>query len=58
MALHRLMVEEALVPSPGWEMRRKLVIHKLKSIVSSWTKRGPQLASSLGKINESASADC
>ncbi|KAF7821511.1 uncharacterized protein G2W53_026966 [Senna tora] len=24
------MVEEGLVPSPGWEMRRKLVIQKLK----------------------------
>ncbi|KAF7821561.1 uncharacterized protein G2W53_027016 [Senna tora] len=23
------MVEEGLVPSPGWEMRRKLVIQKL-----------------------------
>ncbi|KAF7821557.1 uncharacterized protein G2W53_027012 [Senna tora] len=26
MALHQLMVEEGLVPSAGWEMRRKLVI--------------------------------
>ncbi|KAF7839494.1 uncharacterized protein G2W53_007976 [Senna tora] len=30
MALHQLIVEERLVPSPGWEMRRKSVIQKLK----------------------------
>ncbi|KAF7821526.1 uncharacterized protein G2W53_026981 [Senna tora] len=30
MALRQLMVEEGLVPSVGWEMRRKLVIQKLK----------------------------
>ncbi|KAF7821538.1 uncharacterized protein G2W53_026993 [Senna tora] len=30
MALHQLMVEEGLVPSAGWEMRRKIVIHRLK----------------------------
>ncbi|KAF7821533.1 uncharacterized protein G2W53_026988 [Senna tora] len=30
MALHQLMVEEGLVPSAGWDMRRKLVIQKLK----------------------------
>ncbi|KAF7821564.1 Nuclear poly(A) polymerase 3 [Senna tora] len=30
MALHQLMVEEGLVPSAGWEMRRKLVIQKHK----------------------------
>ncbi|KAF7821558.1 nuclear poly(A) polymerase 3 [Senna tora] len=38
MALHQLMVEEELVLSAGWEMRMKLVIHKLNEIVSSWTK--------------------
>ncbi|KAF7821536.1 uncharacterized protein G2W53_026991 [Senna tora] len=30
MALHQLMVEKGLVPYEGWEMRRKLVIQKLK----------------------------
>ncbi|KAF7839493.1 nuclear poly(A) polymerase 3 isoform X2 [Senna tora] len=30
MALHQLMVKKGLVPSPGWQMRRKLVIQKLK----------------------------
>ncbi|KAF7821522.1 nuclear poly(A) polymerase 3 isoform X1 [Senna tora] len=30
MALHQLMVEEGLVPSAGWEMRRKIVIQRLK----------------------------
>ncbi|KAF7839492.1 uncharacterized protein G2W53_007974 [Senna tora] len=30
MALHQLMVEKGLVPSPRWEMRWKLVIQKLK----------------------------
>ncbi|KAF7821501.1 uncharacterized protein G2W53_026956 [Senna tora] len=30
MALHQLMVEEGLVPSAGWEMRRKFVIQNLK----------------------------
>ncbi|KAF7839491.1 uncharacterized protein G2W53_007973 [Senna tora] len=30
MALHQLMVEEGIVPSAGWEMRRTLVIQKLK----------------------------
>ncbi|KAF7821543.1 uncharacterized protein G2W53_026998 [Senna tora] len=30
MALHQLMVEERLVLSTRWEMRRKLVIQKLK----------------------------
>ncbi|KAF7821556.1 nuclear poly(A) polymerase 3 isoform X1 [Senna tora] len=30
MAMHQLMVEEGLVPSAGWEMRRKVVIQKLK----------------------------
>ncbi|KAF7821548.1 nuclear poly(A) polymerase 3 isoform X2 [Senna tora] len=31
MAMHQLMVDEGLVPSAGWEMRRKLVIQKLNS---------------------------
>ncbi|KAF7821546.1 uncharacterized protein G2W53_027001 [Senna tora] len=30
MPLDQLMVEEGLVPSARWEMRRKLVIQKLK----------------------------
>ncbi|KAF7821549.1 uncharacterized protein G2W53_027004 [Senna tora] len=30
MALHQLMVEERLVPFVGWEMRRKIVIQRLK----------------------------
>ncbi|KAF7821525.1 nuclear poly(A) polymerase 3-like [Senna tora] len=30
MAMHQSMVEEGLVPSAGWEMRRKLVIQKLE----------------------------
>ncbi|KAF7821562.1 uncharacterized protein G2W53_027017 [Senna tora] len=30
MALLQLMVEEGLVPSAGWEMRRKLIIYELK----------------------------
>ncbi|KAF7821518.1 uncharacterized protein G2W53_026973 [Senna tora] len=30
MALHQLMVKEGLVPSAGWDIRRKLIIHKLK----------------------------
>ncbi|KAF7821554.1 nuclear poly(A) polymerase 3 isoform X2 [Senna tora] len=30
MALHQLMAEKGLVPSVGWEIRRKLIIQKLK----------------------------